>query len=126
MDRKTFTFITIIILALVLFVYQITFIARAILRSDACREMNVLSRLPDDPNVRPELLKTSSVDSTVIAFQMVKRMDSSNSGEDPQEIAEAKDFLLDRYQRYLKVKERCLGRHILVPEGIQDLEQLPE
>lgn len=105
--------------AMVTLAFQIKVIAGAIGRVGACQEMNVLSRLPDDPAERPELFKTSSIDSTVIAFQMVEQMPDSNGAS--QSVTEARDYLTNRYQRYLKAKERCGGHRILVPEGTQDL-----
>ena len=113
--------------AMVTLAFQVKVIAGAIGRAGACQEMNILSRLPDDPAERPELFKTSNIDSTVIAFQMVEQMldpdhvnDNYPSGV-PQSAIEAREYLADRNQQYLKVKERCVGHRILVPEGTQDL-----
>lgn len=119
MERKLLIAIPMLLFALVTLAFQINVIAGALGRANACQEMKVLCRLPDDPAQRPELLKTSSIDSTEIAFQMFKQMADSNGAS--QSVIEARDYLANRYQRYLKAKERCSGQQILVPEGIQDL-----
>lgn len=119
MERKLLIAIPMFLFAMVTLAFQISVIAGAIGRADACREMNVLSRLPDDPAKRPELFKASSIDSTEIAFQMVEQIHDSN-GASPS-IAEAREYLTNRYQQYLKAKERCSGHRILIPEGTQDL-----